>query len=49
MVSESETIRMASGGSRSIASNASLKSSGSRTPSGWTVMPIDCAAFADAS
>jgi len=43
------TIKMASGGSRSIAAKASLKSSGSRTPSGCTMTPIPCAAFADAS
>jgi tripartite-type tricarboxylate transporter receptor subunit TctC len=31
----------------SIAVNASLKSSGARTPSAWTVIPIDSATCAD--
>src|SRR5262249_49742267 len=48
-VSESVTIRMASGNSRFMAAKASLKSFGSRTPSGCTVTPSSWAAFADAS
>ena len=44
----SVTIRMPSGGSRAIVSKAEPKSSGSRTPSAWTAMPISTAA-ADAA
>src|SRR5215472_6603424 len=46
VVSTSATMKMASGGSRSMASNTPLKSSDSRTPRGCTVTPSDRAASA---
>src|SRR5262245_20263747 len=49
VVSASATMKRASGGSRSMASNTPVKSSGSRTPSGCTVIPSDRAASAEAS
>jgi hypothetical protein len=48
-VAESETIKIASGRSRFIVSKASMKSSGSLTPSGWTMTPSSRAATADAA
>src|SRR5262245_8349341 len=44
MVSASDTIRMASGRSRVISPKACSKSSGSRTPKVWTLMPRRLAA-----